>query len=64
MRHDDTLTYGGAQRLARIITQYWLTRGFEVDVIVDQVSVPHRPIMWVVRSTMLNGHPHRKVSKH
>lgn len=61
---EDTLSYSGALRLSRVIENYWATRGYQVEVVLEKISLRHLRVMWVIRSNMINGHPQKKISKH
>jgi hypothetical protein len=55
----DTLTFDGANDLARKIREYWSGRGVKVWVSEMSVSerVQHETRIWCVRSNLLNGLP-------
>lgn len=61
---EQTLTHSGATRLALIITNYWMARGYQPTVTVEPVRISPERNVWGVRSDMINGHPQKKLRKH
>lgn len=55
-KHSDNLTIEGANRLARIIKNYWAWRGLTVNTTVEPVSGIGE-FVYAVRSDMVNGQP-------
>lgn len=62
---NDWCNEDGAKRLKQKIEQYWIERGFEVEIdLVDACFIAAmRSARTDVRSNMLNGMPPRRISE-
>lgn len=57
----DSLTSDGASRLAKIVAEYWMKRGFHVVTRVEEAARANGKTMYGVRSDTINGMPQRKL---
>jgi hypothetical protein len=52
----EAITEAGAIELAKTIRKFWRAKGYAPHVSVKAAESQHQ--IWVVRSDMVNGHPH------
>ena len=64
MKYNDSLTYTGANNLAKKITEYWRVRGYAVKTFVEEASLGGEMRVFIVRSDLVNGYPQRKLPFH
>jgi hypothetical protein len=63
---DDPLTFSGAARHRKILRDFWLVRGFDIDVRIEEISQA-RPggdpdVVYCIRSNLVGGLPPAKVT--
>lgn len=56
MTPQDTFSYTGAETIARIIRDFWHSRGYP-RVRVERYELPESRRSWGVRSNLVNGLP-------